>query len=145
MSKSVDRWTIAWLLAGAAFAAHIVDEAMSGTFGFYSDLERLLTEFMPSLNVVPFNFNVWLMNIAGAVIVLFLLTPLVRVRHPVMIPASFLFAAFLTGNSALHLLMAMTRGTLVTGSVTAPLMLAAGLFLFLATASSPSRAGMKVA
>lgn len=145
MSKSFDRWTLAWLLACIVFAIHIFDEAMNGTFGFYSDLERLVTELLPSLNIVPFNFEVWLVNIAGTLAILFLLTPLVRAQNPLMIPASFLFAAFLSGNSALHLLMAMSRGSLVTGSVTAPLMLAAGLFLFLATASGSARNAQKLA
>jgi hypothetical protein len=51
-----------------------------------------------------------------------------------MVPASWAFAAFLTGNSAFHLLMSAGRGELVTGAITSPLMLVAGLFLFVSAA-----------
>jgi hypothetical protein len=132
MSISVSRWTVAWLLACLVFALHIVDEGVHGTFGFYSDLERLVNLLLPSLNFTPFNFDVWLVNMSGTLIVLFLMTILVERAIPVMLPASYLFAAFLSGNAALHLLMTIGRGEPVTGAFTAPLMLAAGLFLFLA-------------
>ncbi|MEQ1754182.1 MAG: hypothetical protein ABL973_08605 [Micropepsaceae bacterium] len=134
MFRTFDRWTISWLLSCVAFAIHILDESMRGSFGFYSDVERMMTNVMPSMHMTPFNFDVWLINMTGTLAVLFLLTPLVRSRNPLMIPASFVFAAFLTGNAALHLVMAVSQQRLVTGSETAPLMLAAGLFLFLSTA-----------
>jgi hypothetical protein len=133
MIRSVSRWTVAWFLACLVFALHIVDEGAHGTFGFYSDLERLLTELLPSLNITPFNFELWLVNMSGTLIVLFLLTPLVWAASPIMVPASYAFAAFLSGNAAFHLLMTVGRGDAVTGALTSPLMLAAGLFLFLST------------
>lgn len=134
MGKSLDSWTIAWFSACVAFAAHIFDEAMHGTFGFYSDVEHMVTSIMPSLHMAPFNFEVWLINLTGTMLVLFALTPLVRARNPLMAPASFIFAAFLSANAALHLVMAITRQQVVTGSITAPFVLAAGLFLFVSTA-----------
>jgi hypothetical protein len=133
MGKSLDSWTIAWFTACVAFAAHILDEAMHGTFGFYSDLEAMITNIMPSVHMAPFNFDVWLVNLTGTMVVLFALTPLVRARNPLMLPASFLFAAFLTANASLHIVMAVARQQFVTGSLTAPIVLAAGLFLFIST------------
>jgi hypothetical protein len=134
MSRYLGQWTIAWFLACAVFALHIVDEGVNGTFGFYSDLERLLTALLPSLNITPFNFDVWLLNMIGTLVVLFALTPLVAAHNALMVPASWAFAAFLTGNSAFHLLMSAGRGELVTGAITSPLMLVAGLFLFVSAA-----------
>ena len=134
MFRNFDRWTISWLLACVTFAIHIVDEALRGSFGFYSDMEAMMTNVMPSMHMAPFNFDVWLLNMSGSLLVLFLLTPLVYARNALMIPASFIFATFLTGNAALHLVMAVAQQRVVTGSETAPLMLAAGLFLFLSTA-----------
>ena len=136
MPVSVSRWTVAWFLACLVFALHIVDEGYHGTLGFYSDLERLVTELLPSLNLTPFNFQVWLVNMSGTLFVLFLLTFLVWRANPVMLPASYAFAAFLTGNSAFHLLMTIGRGEEVTGALTSPLMLAAGLFLFVAAGNT---------
>lgn len=132
MPISVSRWTVAWFLACLVFALHIVDEGFHGTFGFYSDLERFVNLLLPSLNLTPFNFDVWLVNMSGTLFVLFLLTILVQRANPLMLPASYLFAAFLSGNSAFHLLMTIGRGEPVTGALTSPLMLAAGLFLFVA-------------
>lgn len=134
MGKTLDSWTVAWFSACLAFAAHILDEAMHGTFGFYSDLEAMVTNILPSMHMAPFNFEVWLINLTGTMLVLFALTPLVRARNPLMVPASYLFAAFLTANASLHIVMAITRERFVTGSLTAPLVIAAGLFLFIATA-----------
>lgn len=134
MIRNLGQWTLAWFLACAVFALHIVDEGLNGTFGFYSDLERLFTQLLPSLNITPFNFDVWLLNMTGTLVVLFALTPLVAARNALMVPASWAFAAFLTGNSAFHLLMSAGRGELVTGALSSPLMLAAGLFLFVSTA-----------
>jgi len=136
MPISVSRWTVAWFLACLGFALHIVDEGLHGTFGFYSDLERLVSLLLPSLNLTPFNFEVWLINMSGTLFVLFLLTFLVSRANPVMVPASYLFAAFLTGNSAFHLLMTVGRSEAVTGALTSPLMLAAGLFLFTAAGNN---------
>lgn len=136
MPISVSRWTVAWFLACLVFAIHIVDEGFHGSFGFYSDLESLVSLLLPSLNLTPFNFDVWLVNMSGTLFVLFLLTYLVTRANPVMLPASYLFAAFLTGNSAFHLLMTIGRGEAVTGALTSPLMLAAGLFLFVAAGST---------
>lgn len=133
MTASLNRWTVAWFLACIVFALHILDEGLNGSFGFYSDLEQLLTNLFPSLSITPFNFQVWLVNMTGTVIALFLLTPLVHAGHRLMVPASFAFAAFLTANSSFHLMMTLGRGEAVTGAITSPLMLAAGVFLFLAT------------
>ena len=129
----LSRWAIAWFLCCTVFGLHIIDEGLHGSFGFYSDLERLLTILVPSLNITPFNFDLWLVNMTGTVLVLFLLTPLAARGYSIMVPASFAFAAFLSGNAAFHMLMAFGRGEVITGSLTAPVLLAAGLFLFLST------------
>lgn len=139
MIWDISRWTAAWLVSCTVFCLHIIDEGLHGSFGFYSDLERLLTTIVPSLSITPFNLDVWLINMTGTLLVLFLLTPLVARGHSLMVPASFAFAAFLSGNAALHMLVALGRGEAVTGSLTAPLMLAAGLFLFLSTGRATHR------
>jgi|GEM_PF-2698244 len=145
MPISVSRWTVAWFLACLVFALHIVDEGLHGTFGFYSDLERLVNLLLPSLNLTPFNFDVWLINMSGTLFVLFLLTFPVSRANPLMVPASYLFAAFLTGNSAFHLLMTIGRSEPVTGALTSPLMLAAGLFLFTAAGNTEAFAARREA
>ncbi len=136
----ISRWTAAWLVSCMVFCLHIIDEGLNGSFGFYSDLERMLTALMPSLSITPFNFEVWLVNMTGTLLVLFLMTPLVARGSALMVPASFAFATFLSGNAALHMLLALGRGEVVTGSLTAPPMLLAGLFLFLSTGHSALRA-----
>jgi len=143
MAKSFDSWTAAWFIACMAFAAHIYDEALHGTFGFYSDLERMMVNVMPSIQVMPFNFHVWLFNLTGTMVVLFALTPLVRAHHVLMVPASYLFATFLTANASMHLILAMLRQQAVTGSITAPIMLVAGLLLFVSTTRQMRPTGPK--
>jgi hypothetical protein len=55
-----------------------------------------------------------------------------------MVIASYVFAGFLTANAVLHLLTAAMLKAFPAGTWTAPLMLAAGLFLFVSVAKKGS-------
>lgn len=128
----LDRWTMAWLAACVALAVHLADEVFYGSLGLYADFARVLGWIWPSLSMPPFHREVWLLNLTGAILVLFALTWLVRQRRGVMVIASYLLAAFATANGVLHLLAAAALKSVIPGLWSAPLMIAAGLFLFLA-------------
>lgn len=126
----VDRWTSAWFAACVVLAAHVVDEVVHGSYGLYSDVGWLLDAAAPWLDLPPFREEVWLVNISGALAVLFGLTVLVWLRRGPMAVASFALAAFVTANGVLHLLGAVALGAMIPGTWTAPLMILTGLFLF---------------
>lgn len=126
------RWTAAWLLTVLALAAHAADEVLHGSYGIYEDWGRILMTILPSLELPPFNREVWLVNLGGALAVLLALTWLVWLQRGVMIAASYTLAAFTTLNGVLHLLAAAALKTMVPGAWSAPVLIAAGLFLFIA-------------
>lgn len=128
----LDRWTMAWLAVCAALALHLADEVFNGSLGLYADFARVVGWVWPSIDMPPFQRDVWLINLAGTILVLFALTWLVRRRSGVMVTASYLLAAFATANGVLHLLAAAALKSTIPGLWSAPLMVAAGLFLFLA-------------
>jgi len=130
----IDRWTIAWLAASLAVAVHIVDEVAHGAYGLYVDVAWLLRLVAPVVEMPPFREEVWLINLAGSVIVLLALTWLVWMRRGPMVVASYVFAAFLTANAVFHLFAAAMLKSIPPGTWTAPLLLAAGLFLFVSVA-----------
>jgi hypothetical protein len=136
------RWTAAWLLTVLALAAHAADEVLHGSYGLYEDWGRILMALFPSFEMPPFKRELWLANLGGALAVLLALTWLVWMQRGVMIVASYALAAFATLNGALHLLIAAALKTTVPGALSAPLLVATGLFLFIAV---PRRHGNKAA
>lgn len=132
MGARWDRWTAAWLFTCFALAAHLIDEVWHGSYGLYADAGRVLNLIVPSLQLPEFRREVWLVNLSGAILVLFALTWLVRKRNPVMVVASYALAAFVTINGAIHFLTAAALKSIIPGLWTAPLLFAAGFFLFLA-------------
>lgn len=118
------RWTIAWLLLCLVLALHIYEEATRGSYLAY-DLVRRLFPWLP-----PFHFEIWLLNVGGAVVVLVGLTWFVHKRLPIMRLASYALAIFATGNAMLHLLLSLAWNQALIGMFTSPLLLAASLFLF---------------
>ena len=132
MQRRWDHWTAAWFVVCLALATHVVDEIWHGSYGLYEDAGRLLMLLFPALELPPFQREVWFINLGGALLVLFALTWWVRVRGPLMTTASYLLAAFATANGVLHLLTVAALKNLVPGAWTALLLIAAGLYLFVA-------------
>lgn len=126
------RWTAAWLFAVLALLVHVIDEVAHGSFGLYEDVGRVLLFVYPSLDLPYFNRDVWFVNLGGALAVLFGLTWLVWRGRSVMIAASYVLAMYATLNGMLHFLAVAALKTMVPGALSAPLLVAAGLLLFIA-------------
>lgn len=134
-----DRWTWAWLFACVAFAIHIAEEIVYGSFGVYADFEMLLNNLFPVIKLPEYRYEVWLTNLIGAAVVLFALTWLVYAKRGPMRLASYLFAAFLTVNGVAHLYAALTMNVYFPGAATAALLVLAGLALFIAIPNDSDR------
>jgi hypothetical protein len=118
-------WTVAWLTLCVVLAAHIVEEAQIVS-GAGIEVLRL---FFPSLP--PFQYSIWLIDIVGALLALVGLTWQVQRRNPWMRPASYALALFTTANAMMHLLLSYAQNVTLAGTLTAPAMLLASLFLLL--------------
>jgi hypothetical protein len=130
--RGFDRWTWAWLFGCVAFAIHITEEVMYGSFGVYADFNVFVNSIFPDFPLPSYRYEVWLTNLIGAAVVLFALTWLVHARRGPMRLASFVFATFLTLNGIGHLYAALTMNVYFPGAITAGLMVFAGLVLFVA-------------
>ncbi len=131
MARTLQRWTIAWFVLCVVLALHIAEEAASGDYRAYGQSLDLLRQFFPQLPIPQFSFTVWLVDIAGAIIVLFLLTGLVHNNLQIMRAASYALAVFTTANAMLHILLSLASDQVLAGTLTSPPLLAASLFLFL--------------
>lgn len=140
--RGFDRWTFAWLVGCIAFAVHIAEEIAYGSFGVYADFNVFVNTVFPSFDLPPYQYEVWLTNLIGACVLLFVFTWLVYAKRGPMRIASYAFATFLTLNGIGHLYAALTMSTYFPGAMTAAAMVAAGLFLFV---SIPEGSDGKVA
>ena len=127
-----DRWTLAWLGVCAALAVHLADEVINGSTGLYGDFVQLFSFLFPFLELPTFRREIWLINLGGAIVVLFALTWMVARRRSPMAAASYLLAAFVTLNGVLHLTTAVAVRHMIPGAWTASLLVVTGLLLFLA-------------
>lgn len=141
MRGQFDRWTAAWLVLSLAFALHVADEVLNGTSAFYSNLADFMTNYLPAVRFPAFRPEIWLINLSGAALALIALTWLVYKRRGPMRFASYVFAIFATANAMLHIMVSLAVSQAMPGSLTAPLMLAAALFLFASIPEEPRVSG----
>ena len=135
MRGHFDRWTAAWLMLSLALALHVADEVLNGTLAFYRDLSDFVAEYLPFAKLPAFRFELWLINLCGAALVLIAMTWLVYKRQGQMRLASYVLATFATANAMLHIMMSLAVGHLMPGALTSPLILAAALFLLVSIPS----------
>jgi hypothetical protein len=128
MLRRFDRWTWAWLTLSLVLALHVADEVMNGTLAFYRGLSDFVMDYMPFVKLPPFRYEVWLVDLIGASL-LIAMTWLVHRRRGPMRLASYVVATFAAANGMMHILMSMAAQQLLPGVVTSPLILAAALFL----------------
>ena len=131
MLRRFDRWTWAWLTLSLVLALHVAEEVMNGTLAFYRGLSDFVMDYMPFVKLPPFRYEVWLVDLIGASLLLIAMTWLVHRRRGPMRLASYVVATFAAANGMMHILMSMAAQQLLPGVVTSPLILAAALFLLL--------------
>jgi Protein of unknown function with HXXEE motif len=128
---------VPWLVLCGAFALHVVDEALTDFLSVYNPTVRAIRARFPFLPIPVFTFRVWLTGLVVAVIALATLAPLAFRGAPGFRPVAYAFGIVMAGNGLLHLAASVYRRRLMPGTYSAPLMLAAAIYL-LVTAGRPS-------
>jgi hypothetical protein len=123
------RFGHAWLALTLVVAAHVADEALTGFLTVYNPIVRGLHERFRSFPMPMFEFRDWLAGLSMAVAVLLLLTPLAYRRSRVMIAVAYPFGALMFVNGVGHLALSVYLGFWAPGTTTAPLLLAASVWL----------------
>lgn len=123
----------AWLLLVGALAVHVIDEASTDFLGFYNPLVTSIRSRIPWFPMPTFTFGVWVAGLALLVIVLAALAPVVRRGGAAPWLASWILGIIMFMNGMGHLAGSLYFQRWLPGATSAPLLLAASVFLVHAT------------
>lgn len=125
----------AWLAATIALALHVVDEATHDFLAWYNPRALRIRQALGGLPFPPtFTFLPWLLGLLAAVLLLGALTPAAYLGKAWLRPAAYGLAAIHVGNGLLHIGASLLARRPVPGVLSAPLLLATGIWLGYATA-----------
>jgi len=124
----------AWLALCAAFGIHVVDEALTDFLSVYNPMVRAVRARFPFLPLPTFTFRVWLTGLVLAVVVLASLTPFAFRGAAWMRPVAYAFGLIMAGNGLLHLVGSAYTRKVMPGTYSAPLILAAAIYLLASVA-----------
>lgn len=126
------RFGVAWLVMGIAFGLHVADEAAHDFLSWYNPIARRIRARLGILPFPPtFAFWPWLLGLLAATGVVLILTPVASSRPAWIRPVALAFATINVGNALLHLIASARLRRSVPGVLSAPLLLAASVWLFL--------------
>ena len=129
MNDSVLHFGPAWATLCLAFGIHVVDEALTDFLSVYNPMVRAVRARFPFLPLPTFTFRVWLSGLVLAIVVLASLTPFAYRGAAWMRPVAFAFGVVMAGNGLLHLFGSAYTRKVMPGTYSAPLILAAALYL----------------
>jgi hypothetical protein len=115
-----------------SLAAHVIDEAATGFLAVYNPIVRSLRARFVWFPMPVFTFEIWITGLCAVVVVLLAVSPLAFRRSPFVRLAAYPYAAIMLLNGAGHLIGSVYLGRWAPGATTAPLLIAASLWLFAA-------------
>ncbi len=119
----------AWVALCVAFGMHVVDEALTDFLSVYNPMVRALRARFPLLPLPTFTFRRWLTGLVLGVIVLASLTPFAYRDAGWMRPLAYVLGTVMVGNGLLHLVGSVYTKKALPGVYSAPLLLAAAVYL----------------
>ena len=123
------QYGFAWIALCVAFAVHVTDEALTDFLSVYNPAVRAIRARFPFLPLPTFRFRVWLAGLVLAVVVLASLTPFAYRGAGWMRPVADAFGIVMVGNGLLHLVGSVYMKKALPGVYSAPLLLAAAVYL----------------
>lgn len=120
----------AWLAATFALAAHVADEATHDFLGWYNPRVLRIRQALGGIPFPPtFTFLPWLAGLVAAVLLLGSLVPSAFAGKSWMQPLAYGLAVIHVANGLLHIVGSLVARRRVPGVLSAPLLLAAGVWL----------------
>ncbi len=123
------RLGVAWVGLCVALGIHVADEALTDFLSVYNPAVRAIRSRFPFLPLPTFTFPVWLGGLITVTVLLLALSPAAFRGEPGMRPAAYVFAVVMAGNGLLHLAGSIYLKRAMPGVYSAPLILAAALYL----------------
>jgi len=124
------RRVLAWILLVSVVAIHIVDEILTDFLPFYN---QFVTDMRSELGFFPlptYSYNTWIGGVWVAVILGYLLTPMVGGDSKLIRIFFSVIAVLMFINGLLHLSLSWYFGTWVPGASSSPLLLFASVYFF---------------
>lgn len=132
LAEGVSHFGVAWVVLCAALAIHVSDEALTDFLSVYNPAVRAIRAQFPFLPLPTFTFPVWLGGLVAVTLLLFALSPAAFHEVPALRPAAYVFGIVMAGNGLLHIGGSVYLRKLMPGTYSAPLILAAAIYLLLA-------------
>lgn len=123
------RFGTAWIALTLALAAHVIDEALTGFLDVYNPIVRSLRVRWAWFPMPVFTFDVWIAGLSTLVALLLALSPLAFRRSSLLRLAAYPYAAIMLLNGIGHLIGSVYLHRWAPGATTAPLLIAASLWL----------------
>jgi hypothetical protein len=139
------QWGLAWVSLCLAFAAHVVDEALTDFLSVWNPFVESVHARFSWAPLPTFEFGVWLGVLIAGVIVLLFLSLFVFGGANWMRPLSYFFVVVMMANGSAHIAASLYLNRLAPGVYSSPLLLVAAGFLLVATCRySEHRQGARV-
>lgn len=133
------RFGRAWIAFAIAIALHVTDEATRGFLPLYNANVQAIRARFPLLPIPTFTFLEWILGLGAGILLLFCLTPKAmygaRWIRTVAFPLGIVIGI---ANGTWHILYSLYMHRLMPGVISAPLIIAAGIWLLVAAKGSPS-------
>jgi ABC-type Fe3+-siderophore transport system permease subunit len=137
-------WGASWVALSLALALHVWDEAAHDFLGVYNPTVLALREQLSFMPLPTFTFGAWLSGLIVAVVVLLLLSVFAFRGSRWLRPIAYGLAVLMLLNGVLHLAVSVYDGEMMPGAYSAPVLMAAAVWLMVQLrASSPRQEVMK--
>ncbi|MEW5924537.1 MAG: HXXEE domain-containing protein [Candidatus Zixiibacteriota bacterium] len=120
---------MAWIIMVAAFAVHVADEMIHDFLPFYNSLVISLRARWGFFPMPTFSFDIWLGGLIAAVIIGFLIAPIVRRGRSFIRKITMVLGFIMIANALAHLLGSLFYGYLLPGFWSSPILLPAAIFV----------------
>ena len=133
--KNARQFGHAWLALTLVVAAHVADETLTHFLSFYNPLVLSLRARYAWFPMPTWEFWDWLTGLCIGVTVLLVLTRWAYKGSRALRILAYPYAVLMFLNGAGHLAGAAYFGSWITGATTAPLLIVASVWLFIAAAA----------
>lgn len=123
----------AWVALCISLALHVIDEATTDFLSVYNPAARAIRDRFPFLPLPLFSFGMWLTGLIAAVSVLLVVSTFAFRGSRWMRLASYPFAILMLVNGLAHVAGSLYLQRLMPGLYSAPLLVAASIYLLVTT------------
>jgi len=125
----VNKNALAWILLTVAGALHVLDEALHDFLSYYNPLVLDLREKLGLFPMPTFSHGLWLGGLIAAILLSFLLTPIVARGRRVIRMVVTAISIVMILNAFGHMFGSLYFGYLVPGFFSSPLLLIAAVWM----------------